>query len=122
LFWPRGRRLAYNSTNLPNLLIIFLNFLHSTSYTTWTTPSFNCRHPSMCAHIPSTLWVSSSYVVFMATNALKPMMQFVTPLPSLCKMLVSTWDENNYMRFLEPHSTPFVDKSTLCLPKMTFAP
>jgi hypothetical protein len=37
-------------------------------------------------------------------------------------MLVSMWDENNYMHFLQPHSTPFVDESTLCSPKMTFAP
>jgi hypothetical protein len=35
----------------------------------------------------------------MATNALKPMMQFATPLPSLHEMLVSTWDKNNYMCF-----------------------
>jgi hypothetical protein len=30
----------------------------------------------------------------MTTNALEPMMQFATPLPPLCEMLVSTWDEN----------------------------
>jgi hypothetical protein len=35
-------------------------------------------------------------------------------------MLVFTWDENNYMHFFQPHSTPLVDESTLCLPKMTF--
>jgi len=28
----------------------------------------------VCAHIPSTLWVSTSYIVLMATNALEPMM------------------------------------------------
>ncbi len=38
----------------------------------------------------------------------------MTPLPPLHKMLVSTWDENNYTCFLQPHSTPLVDKSTLC--------
>jgi hypothetical protein len=32
------------------------------------------------------------------------------------------WDENNYMCFLQPHSIPLVDKSTLCLSKMAFAP
>ncbi len=53
----------------------------------------------MCAHIPWTLWVSTSYLVFMATNAL----QFMTPLPPICEMLVSTWDKNNYMHFLQPH-------------------
>ncbi len=36
-------------------------------------------------------------------------------------MLASTWDENNCMCFLQPHSTPFVDELTLCLLKMTFA-
>jgi hypothetical protein len=35
-------------------------------------------------------------------------------------MLASTWDESNCMCFLQPHSTPFVDDSTLCLPNMTF--
>jgi hypothetical protein len=30
-------------------------------------------------------------------------MQFMTPLLTLRKMLVSTWDENNYMCFFEPH-------------------
>jgi hypothetical protein len=33
-------------------------------------------------------------------NALEPMMQSLTPLPPLHEMLVSMWDENNYMRFL----------------------
>ncbi len=41
----------------------------------------------------------------MAMNSLEPMMQFMTPLPTLHKMLVSTWDENNYMCFFEPHSS-----------------
>jgi len=76
----------------------------------------------VCAHIPLTLWVSTFYVVLMVMNALKPMMQFVIPLPPLHKMLVSTWDKNNYMRFLQPHSNLFRDESTLCLPKMTFTP
>ncbi len=75
-----------------------------------------------CAHIPSTLWVSISYIMPLATNAQKPMMQFTTPLLPLCGMLVSMWGENNYMCFLQTCSTPFVDKSTLCSPKMAFAP
>jgi len=36
--------------------------------------------PYVCVHIPLTLWVSTSYVVPMATSAWKPMMQFATPL------------------------------------------
>ncbi len=55
----------------------------------------------------------------MATNALEPMMQFVTPLAPLHKMLTSMWVE---MHFFQPHSTPLVDELTLCLPKMTFTP
>jgi hypothetical protein len=51
MFWPKGRCLVYNLTSLPNLLIIFPNFLHNTSYATWTTPSLNCRHHAMCVHI-----------------------------------------------------------------------
>jgi hypothetical protein len=98
------------------------NFLHNISYVTWTTPSFYCKHPSMCAHISLTLWVSTSYIMFMATNALEPMMHFMTPLSPLREMLVSTWDKNNYMHFFQPYLVSFVDESTLCLPKMTFTP
>jgi hypothetical protein len=50
LFWPRGKCLVYNSTNLSNLLIIFPNFLHNTLYATWITSSFNCKYPLMCVH------------------------------------------------------------------------
>jgi hypothetical protein len=32
----------------------------------------------------------------------------------------SMWDENNYMCFLQPHSIPLINKSTLCLLKRTF--
>jgi hypothetical protein len=41
----------------------------------------------------------------MAMNSMEPMMQFMTPLPTFRKMLASTWDENNYMHFFEPHSS-----------------
>jgi hypothetical protein len=57
----------------------------------------------------------------MATNPLEPMMQFATPLLPFHEMLVSTWDKNNYMHFFQPHSTPLINESTLCLPKMAFA-
>jgi hypothetical protein len=33
----------------------------------------------------------------MATNTLEPMMQFTTPLSPLHEMLVSMWNENNYI-------------------------
>jgi len=46
----------------------------------------------VCAHIPLTLWVSTSYVVPMAMSTWGPL------LP-LHEMLVFMWDENNYMCF-----------------------
>ncbi len=52
MFWPRDERLVYNSTNFPNLSIIFPIFFQSTLYVTWTTPSLNCKHPSTCVHTP----------------------------------------------------------------------
>ncbi len=76
----------------------------------------------VCAHIPLTLWVSTFHIMLMAMNTLKPMMQFTIPLLPLCEMLVSIKDKNNYMHFVQPHSTPFIDELTLCLPKMAFAP
>jgi hypothetical protein len=45
-----NQRLAYRSSSLPNLSIIFPNFSHNTSYVTWTTPSFKCMHPLICVH------------------------------------------------------------------------
>jgi len=42
------------------------------------------------------------------------MKQFTTLLPPLCEMLASTWDEKNYMCFLQPHSTPLINELTLC--------
>jgi hypothetical protein len=42
--------LAYNLTNPPNLLIIFLNFFHNTLDAAQTTTSLNCRIPLMCVH------------------------------------------------------------------------
>jgi hypothetical protein len=77
--------------------------------------------PNVCAHIPLTLWVSIFYIMFMTMNTLEPMMQFMTPLLPLLEMLTFTWDENNYMHFLQSHLTPFVDKLTLWLSKMTFS-
>jgi hypothetical protein len=46
----QGGHLVFNSTSIPNLLIIFPNFLHSTLYMIWITPSLNCKHPLMCMH------------------------------------------------------------------------
>jgi hypothetical protein len=76
----------------------------------------------VCAHIPSTLWVSTSYIVFTTINTLERMMELVTPLLPLCEMLASMWDENNYMHFLQPHSTLLVDGLTLSSPNMAFTP
>ncbi len=65
----KGGCLVSKLTNLPNLSIIFPSLFNNILYTTWTSPSLD-----VCAHIPLTLWVSTSYVVFMAMNALEPMM------------------------------------------------
>jgi hypothetical protein len=59
MFWSKGRRLAYNSTSLLSLLIIFPNFLHNTSYVTLDYPILQLQASfDVCAHIPLTLWVS----------------------------------------------------------------
>jgi hypothetical protein len=87
--------------------LIFPAFqLFSPIFCTTLCTQFALPHPSIasiprcvCTH-PIDSMVSTSYIVFMAMNTLEPMMQSVTPLPPLCEMLVSTWDENNYMRFL----------------------
>jgi hypothetical protein len=50
LSWALGKRWAYNSTNLPNLSIIFPNLFHSTSNTTWIATSFNCKYFFMRVH------------------------------------------------------------------------
>jgi hypothetical protein len=53
----------------------------------------------VCAHIPLTLWVSTSYIALMTTSAWGSMMQFMTLLLPLHKMLASMWDENDSMHF-----------------------
>jgi len=59
----------------------------------------------VCTH-PSTLWVSTFYIMLMATSTQEPMMKFTIPLLSLRKMLASIWDENNDMRFEQLHALP----------------
>jgi len=84
MFWPRGRCLAYNLTSLPNLLIIFPNFFAQHFVRDLNYPIFQLQASfdvCVCVHIPLTLWVSTSSIVLMVTNALEPMMQFATPLP-----------------------------------------
>ncbi len=50
MFWPQGKCLVYNLTNLPNLSIIFPILLHNAPNVIWITTSLNA-----CAHIPSML-------------------------------------------------------------------
>jgi len=71
---------------------IFLTFwLSSLIFSTMLWMCFKLPHPwiagfpNMCAHIPLTLWVSTSYVVPMTTSKWRPMMQFATPLLALKK-------------------------------------
>ncbi len=90
--------------------------IFSTTLQTWLRlphPSIT-RLPNVCAHIPLTLWVSTSYVAPMVISTQGPMMQFVTLLSPLCEMSISMWDENNYMCFFQPHSIFPIDESALC--------
>jgi len=50
MFQPWGRCSACSLINLPNLLIIFLNFLHSPLDVAQITTSFNHMPPLMCVH------------------------------------------------------------------------
>jgi hypothetical protein len=98
IFWPKGKCLTYNSTNL---LINFPNFFPNTLNTTWTTPSLNCKYPSMRVRTSHRLY---RYPLLMLLSwqwtHMNPWCNFSTPLLSLCEMLASMWDENNYMHFL----------------------
>jgi hypothetical protein len=122
MFWPWDGCLVYSLTNLPTLLTIFPIFFHNFLDTTKITTSLKCKPPMMRAHIPLTLWISTSYIAPMATSAHGPMMQFAMLLLPLCKMMVSTLNNNNYMNFLHPCSNLPIDKLILCSPKITFAP
>jgi len=66
----------------------------------------------VCAHIPLTLWIFIFYVVLITMNTLEPMMQFATLLSPLHEVLISTWDENNYMHLFQVHSILFIDELT----------
>jgi hypothetical protein len=48
--WALGWVLVRNWTNLPNLLMIFLNFFYITLDVAWINTSFNCKPPLMCMH------------------------------------------------------------------------
>jgi hypothetical protein len=123
MFWPWGGHLTYNLTNLPNLLIIFPSFFHNALKMTCTTTSFNCRYPSMwCTHPINPMGIHLLHNIHGNNRTWIRMMQFVTLLLPFCKMLASTWDDNNYMRLFQPCSIPLVDESTLCSLKMEFAP
>ncbi len=50
MIWPKGKHLAYNSTNFPNLSIIFPIFFHNILNVIWITPSFNYKYHLMYVH------------------------------------------------------------------------
>jgi hypothetical protein len=51
MLWPKGKCLAYNLMNIPNLLISFPSLFHNISNTTWTThPSITYIPWCMCTH------------------------------------------------------------------------
>ncbi len=115
MLWPIGGCLVYNSTNLPNLFHNVLNM-------TWTTSFFNCKYPSMCVHTFSRPMGIHLLRCAHGNERTKTHNEVVTFLLSLHHMLISMWGENNYMCFLKTRSTIFVNESTLCTPKMEFAP
>jgi hypothetical protein len=123
IFWLKGKCLAYNSTSFPYLLIIFPSFFHNTLNTTWTTPSLNCKYPLMRVHTSHQPYGYPFLMLFSwQWTHMNPWCNFLTPLLPLCEMLVSMWDENNDMHFLQSHSTPFIDELTLCSLNITFTP
>ncbi len=121
MFQPKGQCLAYSSTNILRLSISFPGF------STTLQIQFGLPHPliasilrCVCTHPIDLMGMHLLRCVHGKTNLQKPMMQFVTPLLPLQGMLVSMWGENIYMRFLQTHSIPPFNKSTLCSPNMTF--
>ncbi len=101
----------------PKLRLQFNQFSQPFNYFPWFFAQYfvhNLDYPiillqvflNMCAHIPSTLWLSTSYVVFMATNSWKHMMQFATHLLPLlpcwfpCGMKTTICVSFNRIQFL----------------------
>jgi hypothetical protein len=109
--------------------LVFPTFqLSSPFFSTMLWMWLGLPHPSIvgipqcvCTHLIN-LMVIHLYITSMATCKRKFLMQFMTPLLPSREMLTFTWNKNNYMHFLEPHSTFLVNKLTLCSPKMAFAP
>jgi hypothetical protein len=121
MFWPWRKHLIYSSTNLPNLSIVFPSFLQSASDTTQITTSFNCTPPLMlCTHFNDPRGIHVLCCAY-GIKYTKTHDAIHNTLLSLHEMLAFTWGENNYMRFLQLCSTLFINKSTLCSPKMKFA-
>jgi hypothetical protein len=120
-FGPRASVWLINQLIFPAFQLYSLIFCTSL----WTR--LRPPHPSI-ASIPRCVWTHpidpmGIHLLRCAhgNERIRTMLQFTTPLPPLHEMLVSTWDKNDYMRFSQPHSIPFIDELTLCLPKMTFA-
>ncbi len=124
MFSPRGKHLAYNSTNLPNLFdylpqFFAQYFIHNLDYPILQLhASFD-----VCAHIPLTLWGSTSYVVLMAMNAhWNPWCNS----QHLCHHCMKCWFPHgikivtcasfNHIQFLSSTNRHF------CLPTMAFEP
>jgi len=102
--------------------------LSSPSFCTVLQMQLGLPHPSitsilwcMCTH-PIDVTLSTFLIMPTTMSTRAPMMQFVTFFLPLHKMSTAMWDKNNYTHFLQPHSTPLVDKLTLCSPKMEFTP
>ncbi len=119
MFWPRGGRLVYSSTNLHNLSVIFLSFFHNTSYMIWTTLSFNYRYFSNACTYPIDLM--GIHLLHCSHGNERTRTHDV-----ICNIFATIVQDVNFhmgqkqLHFLQPHSIPLVDELILCSPQMTF--
>ncbi len=103
MFWPKGKHLS--SPVFCTTLHIQLGLPHPSII---SIPRCVCTHPINLMGIHILHWIHDNKCI-RTHDAIRD------TFTSLHKMSISTWDEYNYMLFLQPHSTPLIDKLTLCL-------
>jgi len=121
MFWPRGECLTYSPTNLPMFSINFPSLFHKVSYTTWIAPSFNCRYPLM--HVHTSQWPYGYPPLTLCSWQWTHKNPWCNLWHLYCHC-ARCWFQcrAKIITFLQTHSTPFVNKSTLCSPEITFTP
>ncbi len=122
MFRPKDKCLAYSSTNLPKLLTSFPRLFHSTLNMTWTAPSLTCRYPLMRVH--TSHW-PYGYPPFTLCSSQRMQMNPWCNSWHFCYHCAGCWFPCGARIItcvsFQTHLTPFVDKPTLCSPKMAFA-